>query len=145
MSLETLYQEILLDHYKRPRNKGVLPHASVHGGGVNPFCGDRIDLYLRLEEDRVVDVRFQGEGCAISQASASMLTEAIHGKTVEEIRAFAARVEKMLKGEEGDELDGLGDVQALQGVRKFPVRIKCALLAWKVLQDALGEYLRNPA
>ena len=138
MSLEALYQEILLDHYRRPRNKGALPDADVHEHGVNPFCGDQIELYLRLDGDRVAEVRFDGTGCSISQASASMMTEVIRGKTVDEVRALIQRVQKMLKGGDGGGAD-LGELEALRGVSKFPVRIKCALLAWKVLEGALDE------
>lgn len=138
MSLETLYQEILLDHYKRPRNRGRIEDADIHEHGLNPFCGDQIELYVKLDGDRVVDARFDGAGCSISQASASMLTEAIRGKRLAEVLRFAREVEAVLKGESDGEVD-LGEIEALRGVSKFPVRIKCALLAWKVLEGALAN------
>ena len=145
MSLEALYQEILLDHYRRPRNRGPLPEADVHEHGINPFCGDRIELYVKLDGDRVVEARFEGAGCSISQASASMLTEAIRGKRLSEVLEFARNVEGMLKGEQEAAKD-LGEIEALKGVSKFPVRIKCALLAWKVLEQGLkaAEHNNSP-
>ena len=99
MSLESLYQEILLDHYRRPRNFGVLKEADVHEHGVNPLCGDEIEITLKVEDGRVADVRFQGKGCSISKASASMMTEAVRGMSLEEIRQFVEEMEKVLKGE----------------------------------------------
>ncbi len=137
MSLEALYQEILLDHYRRPRNFGVLKDADVHEHGVNPLCCDEIEISLKVENGRVADVRFQGKGCSISKASASMMTEVIRGKSLEEIREFVDEMEKVLKGEKEGDPEQLGDLEALKGVSKFPVRIKCALLAWKVLEQGL--------
>ena len=137
MSLENLYQEILLEHYRRPRNFGVLKEADVHEHGVNPLCGDEIEITLKVENGRVADVRFQGKGCSISKASASMMTEAVRGMSLEEIRQFVDEMEKVLKGEKEGDPEKLGDLEALKGVSKFPVRIKCALLAWKVLEQGL--------
>ncbi len=137
MNLEELYQEILLDHYRRPRNFGVLEDADVLEHGVNPLCGDEIRISFKVENGRVADVRFEGKGCSISKASASMMTEAVRGKSLDEIRQFANEIEKVLKGETEGDPERLGDLEALKGVSKFPVRIKCALLAWKVLEQGL--------
>ena len=152
--LEDLYREIILDHYRSPRNRGELPTPpATKAEGFNPLCGDEIVVYLDVEDGRVADVKIGGQGCSISQASTSMMSAAIKGKPVAEvrqlIRAFKALMsihESKLEGE-GDgsdlaaELAGvrLGDLEALQGVVKFPVRIKCATLAWNALQQGLEE------
>jgi nitrogen fixation NifU-like protein len=154
--LEDLYREIILDHYRSPRNRGELPVPPAHKvEGFNPLCGDEVVLYLDVDPgtDTVRDVKIGGQGCSISQASTSMMSAAVKGKTVEEarqlIRAFKALMsihESKLEGD-GDgadlqaELEGvrLGDLEALQGVVKFPVRIKCATLAWNTLQQGLDE------
>lgn len=135
--LEDLYREVILDHYKTPRNRGELS-----GDGVvrmqlqNPTCGDEIELSLRLEDGRIADVRFAGQGCSISMASASMLTEALKGKTRDEALELDREVQAMLRGER--EADAaLGDLQSLGGVAQFPVRVKCATLAWHALEHAL--------
>jgi len=154
--LEDLYREIILDHYRAPRNRGELPvPPATKAEGFNPLCGDEIVLFLEVSPDGdgevVRDVRIGGQGCSISQASSSMMSSAIKGKSIDEvralIRAFKALMsihESKLEGDaDGDdlqrELDGvrLGDLEALQGVVKFPVRIKCATLAWNTLQQAL--------
>jgi nitrogen fixation NifU-like protein len=152
--LEDLYREIILDHYRSPRNRGELPTPpATKSEGFNPLCGDEVVLYLVVEDGAVVDVKIGGQGCSISQASTSMMSAAIKGKTVEEARrlisAFKALMsihESKLEGESDGadlqaELDGvaLGDLEALQGVVKFPVRIKCATLAWNTLQQGLDE------
>ncbi len=152
--LEDLYREIILDHYRSPRNRGELPTPPAHKSeGFNPLCGDEVVLYLLVEGDTVVDVKIAGQGCSISQASTSMMSAAIKGKTVDEARklisAFKALMsihESKLEGESDGadlaaDLDGvaLGDLEALQGVVKFPVRIKCATLAWNTLQQGLDE------
>ena len=143
-SLDELYREVILDHYRNPRKRGRLPEPDRHAEGHNPLCGDEIALDLRLEGDRVAEVRVTGQGCSISQASASMMAEAIEGKTRAEIEELAHRFRMMMDIEEGDaDLDdsrpggSLGDLEALQGVRRFPVRIKCADLAWTTLAEAL--------
>src|SRR3954471_12301880 len=152
--LEDLYREIILDHYRSPRNRGELPVPPARKlEGVNPLCGDEIVLYVDVDADTVSDIRIGGQGCSISQASSSMKGAAVRGKSVAEarrlIRAFKALMsihESRLEGD-GDgedlaaELEGvrLGDLEALQGVVKFPVRIKCATLAWNTLQQALDE------
>jgi len=152
--LEDLYREIILDHYRAPRNRGELPVPPAQKyEGFNPLCGDEVVLWLEVEDGIVTDVKTGGQGCSISQASTSMMSAAIKGKPVDEvrsiIRAFKALMsihESKLEGE-GDgsdlaaDLEGvrLGDLEALQGVVKFPVRIKCATLAWNTLQQALDE------
>ena len=155
--LEDLYREIILDHYRNPRNRGELavpPATRVEG--FNPLCGDEIVLFLDVEGDKVTDVRIGGQGCSISQSSASMMSAAVKGKTVEEVRtltrAFKAMMsihESSLDGADGDGSalgDGvpdvkLGDLEALRGVVKFPVRIKCATLCWNTLLQGLDEAL----
>jgi nitrogen fixation NifU-like protein len=152
--LEDLYREIILDHYRSPRNRGELETPpATKSEGFNPLCGDEVVLYLVVEDGTVVDVKIGGQGCSISQASTSMMSAAIKGKSVDDARklisAFKALMsihESKLEGESdgtdlADELDGvtLGDLEALQGVVKFPVRIKCATLAWNTLQQGLDE------
>jgi nitrogen fixation NifU-like protein len=153
--LEDLYREIILDHYRSPRNRGELPVPPAHRvEGFNPLCGDEVVLYLDVDGDTVSDVKISGQGCSISQASSSMMSTAVKGKPVAEartlIRAFKALMsihESKLDGDGQPEpdldtaLEGvrLGDLEALQGVVKFPVRIKCATLAWNTLQQALDE------
>jgi nitrogen fixation protein NifU and related proteins len=155
--LEDLYREIILDHYRNPRNRGELPTPPAHSEtGFNPLCGDEITLYLQIEGDRLADVKLTGQGCSISQSSASMMSTAVKGKSVAEtratIRTFKSMMsihEQRLDGDGADE-DGadedaagpevsLGDLEALQGVVKFPVRIKCATLSWNTLAQALDH------
>ncbi len=134
--LEELYKEIILTHYKSPKNRGVLADATVSSGGHNPSCGDQVELFLKLDGDRVVEASFDGDGCAISQASASLLTEAVKGKTVEEALALAKKFRAMVV--EGKAPDPeLGDLAALSGVAQLPSRVKCATLAWNALEEAL--------
>ena len=152
--LEDLYREIILDHYRSPRNRGELETPPAHRAeGFNPLCGDEIVVYLVLDGDIVSDIRIGGQGCSISQASASMMSAAIKGKTVHEIsdlsRAFKAMMsihESSLDGEADPVPDPsdlpdvkLGDLEALRGVVKFPVRIKCATLSWNTLAQAVEE------
>lgn len=137
--LDDLYQEILLDHYRRPRNFGPLPGADREVDGHNPLCGDRLHLALRLDGDRVAEIRFEGSGCAISTASASMMTEAVRGRRVGEILALVERFRALLTGEgPAPETEELGELAALGGVRAFPMRVKCATLAWHALRSALA-------
>ena len=145
--LEDLYREIILDHYRTPRNRGELPPPASHAVGHNPLCGDEIDVYLQVDGDTVTDVKVGGQGCSISQSSASMMSQAVKGRSVAEVRALVRRFKGMMSIEEpagdGDEAADaeikLGDLEALQGVVKFPVRIKCATLAWNTLTEALAE------
>jgi nitrogen fixation NifU-like protein len=151
--LEDLYREIILDHYRNPRNRGELPVPPAHvETGFNPLCGDEITLYLLVDGDRLEDLKLSGQGCSISQSSASMMSTAVKGRSLSEARAVIRRFRAMMSlheskldgghgvGDEGEgEGDGikLGDLEALQGVVKFPVRIKCATLAWNTLTQAL--------
>ncbi len=137
--LQQLYQEIILDHYAHPRNRGRLEGAEVVVEGVNPSCGDEISLFARVRDGVVEEVRFEGKGCSISQASASMMTEAVRGRSLAEVRELLERFRRMMHGEPPDE-QALGELVALQGVRRFPVRVKCATLAWVALERGLSEY-----
>jgi len=140
--LEDLYREIILDHYRSPRNRGELPPPANKAEGHNPLCGDEITVFVQVDGDLVSDVKVSGQGCSISQSSASMMSQAIKGKSLDEVRALVHRFKVMMSIEE-DADDAtqpavkLGDLEALQGVVKFPVRIKCATLAWNTLVEAL--------
>lgn len=139
-SLDDLYRRVIMDHYQKPRNRGKLDEAEGLIINLNnPTCGDSISLSLRLEEGKVVDAKFLGEGCSISMSSASMMTEAVKGKTVEEALALSQVFSDMMQGKEIDESLDLGDIEALQGVAKFPARIKCATLAWKALEQGIKQ------
>ncbi len=141
MSLDDLYREVILDHYSHPRNKGVANPADVIREGANPLCGDEIRVSLRLRNGIVEDVQFDGKGCSISQASASMMTERVRGKTLAEAARLIGVFKGMMHGEHTDAgaEDDLGDLEALQGVRRFPVRVKCATLSWITLEMALAD------
>ncbi len=140
MELDELYQDIILDHYKHPQNFGVLANADCSLEGKNPFCGDEITVYLTVKDNRIESVMFQGNGCAISQASASIMTGALKGKTIEQAQIIIAKFAEMVK-EEGENFDdSLEELNALQGVSGFPTRIKCALLAWNTFKKALEQY-----
>ena len=136
--LEDLYREILLDHYRNPRHRGELDGRATHSAqGSNPLCGDELTVELAVEDGRIVDIAFAGKGCSISQASASMMTVYLEDRSAAEAPAAAATFQRMmLKGEPPPE--EFGDIEALAGVAKFPVRIKCASLAWKTLEQALA-------
>lgn len=145
MSLEELYREVILDHYRNPRNRGTLDDPDASADGSNPLCGDEVHIDLALDGEVISAVAVTGQGCSISQASASMMSEAVKGETVAAVRDLTARFKGMMSiGEQADPgLDperpgaALGDLEALQGVRKFPVRIKCADLPWTTLAQAL--------
>lgn len=134
--LESLYKEVILDHYKRPRNRGSLDPA-IEQEGLNPSCGDELQLFLQVKNGHVHDVKFTGVGCAISQSSASLMTQAIMGKPLEEVRQISAKFKAMIHGEEPDE--SLGDLKLLQGISKLHARVKCATLAWVTLEQALSK------
>lgn len=139
-SLDDLYKDIILDHYRNPRNRGLLENPDVATRGHNPLCGDEMELSLKLEGDRIDDVKLLGRGCSISQASASMMTEKIKGKSFAEVRRLVDTFKGMLLENReltDEEYDALGDLESLEGVKSFPVRIKCALLAWNTLLEAL--------
>jgi nitrogen fixation NifU-like protein len=137
--LTDLYQEIILDHNKRPRNYREIPACTCQAEGHNPVCGDEVKVFVQLDDGKLADVAFQGQGCAISRASASMMTGKTKGRTEEEARAVSARVRDMLVGPEAAPPRELGDLAALSGVRKFPARIKCAMLPWHALEAALDR------
>ncbi len=134
-SLDELYQEVILDHYRKPRNFGTLAGADRTAEGHNPLCGDRIALQVRMKGDVIDDLRFQGKGCAISTASASMMTDAVRGKSRAEANSLFERFHKLVTG--GGNGAGLGKLEAFGGVSEFPVRVKCASLAWHTLKAAL--------
>jgi nitrogen fixation NifU-like protein len=133
--LTDLYQSVILDHNRRPRNRGKLPTANRVAHGDNPSCGDQCTVYLRLDGDRIADLSFEGSGCAISQASASLMTLNLKGKTVPEAEAVYADVHKLVTTGKVDE-DNLSDLAALAGVHQFPARIKCATLGWHAALNA---------
>jgi nitrogen fixation NifU-like protein len=143
MALDELYREVILDHFERPRNKGKLDPHDVYEHGSNPLCGDKLDLYLNFDEQgKVKDVKFEGSGCSISQSSISMLTEAIHGKSYDEIKKIIADFKAMMLEDRPNPFtddDDLEDLAALEGVKKYPVRVKCALLGWNTLDEALEK------
>ena len=137
MSLDDLYREIILDHYAHPRNRGRLDPADISVEGANPLCGDELSLHARVRDGVIEEVSFEGRGCSISQASASMMTEEMKGKTLAEVHTLVEQFKAMMHGQTST-LEGT-DLAALQGVRKFPVRVKCATLAWHTLEEALEE------
>jgi nitrogen fixation NifU-like protein len=147
VAIQELYREVILDHYRNPRRQGSLAGDHIHAEGSNPSCGDEFSLDLAVADGRVVDAAIQGQGCSISQASGSMMAEAIVGKSVAEVAELTHQFKLMMSIEDGESpVDPnrpgsvLGDLEALQGVRKFPVRIKCADLPWATLEDALAQY-----
>ena len=145
--LDDLYREIILDHYRSPRNRGELAPPAAHAVGHNPLCGDEIEVFLDVQVNPdgtavVGDIKVGGQGCSISQSSASMMSQAVKGKPVHEVRALVHKFRSMMSIDETTEADAdvkLGDLEALQGVVKFPVRIKCAVLAWNTLTEALAQ------
>jgi nitrogen fixation protein NifU and related proteins len=138
--LRDLYQEVILDHYKRPRNFGPLEGADHKADGHNPLCGDRVTIYIVMDQDVIRDIRFEGEGCAISTASASLMTEILQGKTLAEVEALFGEFHEMLTGDPSQPADpAQGKLAVFSGVREFPARVKCATLSWHTLQAALKE------
>ncbi|HVE75186.1 MAG TPA: SUF system NifU family Fe-S cluster assembly protein [Actinomycetota bacterium] len=138
--MDDLYKEVILDHYRAPRNRGRIEEPEVHLHRDNPLCGDEIDLYLDLEDGKVKGVTFEGRGCSISQASISMMTEALTGLTLEEAEGVANSFKHMMQGDEGAEGEDLGELVALKGVQKYPVRIKCAMLGWNTFLEGTKSY-----
>lgn len=141
--LRELYQETILDHSRKPKNYGKLEHATHHAEGYNPLCGDRVEVFLQVDGDRITDVHFIGQGCAISTASASLMTETLKGKTLEEALAVFRKLHGTVTGQEaGDEAAAdveLGKLAVLEGVRQYPLRVKCATLPWHTLRNALEK------
>lgn len=137
MALDDIYKEVILDHYKNPRNKREMAEATLRCSRNNPLCGDEVTVFVRTEGEKVQEVSFLGQGCSISQSSASMMTEAVSGKPLEDVRRLIRDFRGMMAGDVDPSEEELGDLVALRGVVKYPIRIKCAVLAWDVLQEAL--------
>ena len=137
--LTDLYQEVILDHNRRPRNFRTIEAPSHHAEGYNPLCGDRLNLYVQVSGDTITDVAFEGSGCAISKASASLMTDALKGRTVAEANSLFERFHKVVTTPPDQPVEDLGKLSVLAGVREFPVRVKCASLAWHTLKAALDR------
>ena len=136
--LSALYQEVILDHYRRPRNRGKLEAPTGTASLRNPLCGDEVDVQVAVQDGKVADVKFGGRGCSISQASASMMTELVKGRTPEEVHALGERFAKMIRGDvEAAKDQALGQARALSGVSRFPTRVRCALIAWEAMERAV--------
>jgi len=139
-NLEALYQEVILDHNRKPRNFREMENADHHIHGRNPLCGDEVTVYVKLDGDRVADVSFKGQGCAVSKSSASLMTAAVKGKSVDETMRLFDRFHDMITGKMTDaDREQMGSLAALGGVSKFPLRVKCASLAWHALKSALQQ------
>ena len=143
LSLEELYKEVILDHYRAPRNKGQLDPHDVALERNNPLCGDELELFLKFDGEKIEGIAFDGKGCSISLASASMMTEKVQGLTVKDAGALAESIKRMMAGEEEGDPEAIGDLVSLKGVVKYPVRIKCALLGWNTLLEAFEESGKN--
>jgi nitrogen fixation NifU-like protein len=137
--LDDLYRDIILDHYRHPRHRGHLDSPDATHEGLNPLCGDEVTVEVKVDGGKLADIAYSGSGCSISQSSASMMTEAVEGKTIDETRRLINGFTAMMRGSEDIDPESLGDLEALSGVRQFPVRIKCATLAWHTLDEALNE------
>lgn len=147
--LEELYQEIILDHYRRPRNRGRIDPADLQAHDSNPLCGDEVTVTARLADGKIADIKFDGHGCSISTASASIMTQKLMGKTLPEAAAFIEQFQKMMRGDAPFGGKEMGDLKALEGVLKFPVRVKCATLAWHTAAKGIAALhskseTRNP-
>ena len=143
VSLEDLYKEVILDHYRAPRNKGRLDPHDVALERNNPLCGDEIELFLKFDGENLEGIAFDGKGCSISQASASMMTEKVKGLSVKDAAELAETIKSMMSGGADGDPNKLGDLVSLKGVVKYPVRIKCALLGWNTLVEAIEESGKN--
>jgi nitrogen fixation NifU-like protein len=143
LELDELYRELILDHYKNPRHHTPLDHAAVVAEGYNPVCGDEIEMQLNFDDGRLTEIGIIGRGCSISQASGSMMSELVTGKSIGEIRRLTDEFQQMLTQPDGDVPEELGDLEALQGVAKFAVRVKCATLAWHTLADGIAQHERG--
>lgn len=139
-SLDELYKEVILDHYRSPRNRGKLEPSDFDLHRDNPLCGDEIHVYAQVEDGRLTGIAFEGKGCSISQASVSMMTEKIKGLPLEDAEGLAHQFKSMMQGDNPQDPERLGDLVALQGVQKYPVRIKCALLGWNTFLEGLKAY-----
>jgi nitrogen fixation NifU-like protein len=138
VALDDIYKEVILDHYKNPRNKRELPGATRSCTRNNPLCGDEITVLVKERDGQLAEIAFTGQGCSISQSSASMMTEALAGKSIDDAETMIKRFRAMMAGEADAQEDEFGELAALKGVVRFPIRVKCAVLAWDVLQEALG-------
>ncbi len=138
--LDELYREVILEHFKNSRHSGELPDAQIKVDGANPLCGDEMTFHLKMGDGRIQQVRFHGKGCAISQAAASMLAGQLEQKTVGDATKMIGAMKGLMQGNEPDPAIDLGDLEALAGVRKFPVRVKCAALSWNVVERGLADY-----
>lgn len=141
--LSDLYQEVILDHNRTPRNFRALVRPTHHAEGFNPLCGDRLDLFLHVDADRIADIGFQGSGCAISRASASLMTDALKGRSLGEARDLFQRFHQMVTTPPDRAVEDMGKLSVLAGVREFPVRVKCATLAWHTFKAALDREERT--
>lgn len=139
MQLNDLYKEIILDHYESPHNRGRPPHADVEAEGSNPLCGDDVEIYVLFDGERLKEVRFDGSGCAISLAAASMMTEALEGKSKAEVQEIGERFKAMMHGADVTLPEEMEDLESLKGVANFPLRVKCALLPWATLEHGLAN------
>ena len=138
--LSALYQEVILDHYRRPRNRGTVPEPTGTASLRNPLCGDEVDVQVSVQDGKVTDVKFGGRGCSISQASASMMTELVKGRTPDEVHALGERFAEMIRGNaEAAKDQALGQARALSGVSRFPTRVRCALIAWEAMERAVSR------
>ncbi len=144
VELDDLYREVVLDHYRNPRNRKPLANPQAAVEGFNPLCGDELTLQISLSNGQIEGVALQARGCSISQASGSMMSEAIKGKSLPEVRRVLAAFTAMMRGDPAVNAEELGDLEALEGVRGFPVRVKCATLAWHTLEQALAELAAKP-
>ncbi len=136
--LSALYQEVILDHYRRPRNRGTIAQPTGSASLRNPLCGDEVDVQVAIQDGKVADVKFGGRGCSISQASASMMTELVKGRTPDEVHALGERFAAMIRGNaEAAKDQALGQARALSGVSRFPTRVRCALIAWEAMERAV--------
>ena len=138
--LDELYRDVILEHFKNSSRHGALPEAQVNAEGANPLCGDEVAFHVQLEDGRIGQVRFEGKGCAISQAASSMLAQQLEGRTVPQARELIESLKALMQGKAPGAGADLGDLEALSGVRKFPVRVKCAALSWNVVEQGLQEY-----
>lgn len=138
-NLDQLYRRVIMDHYKNPRNKGSIEDGALTIDMNNPTCGDRIHLTLQVEDGKIQNAKFDGEGCSISMASASMMTQAVKGKSVDEALQLSSTFSEMMLGKDYDDSIELDDIEALSGVSQFPARIKCATLAWKAMEKGVSE------
>jgi nitrogen fixation protein NifU and related proteins len=145
--VDELYREVILDHFKAPKNRGELPNANAKAEGMNPLCGDQLSIALMIDGGAIKDIRFEGHGCAISQSAASMITALVKGKKLDDVFDLAKVYKKMFGIDDGakaqHDLDDLGDLIALEGVKKYPVRIKCALLSANTLLESIADFQKG--